>query len=623
MMAVQVQTAALRKQSLQDAPASVTVITAEDIRRYGYRTLAEALSNVRGFYTISDGAFRYAGVRGFSLLGDYNVRFLVLLNGHQLTDNVYSAMYYFGQDFPLDMDLVEQIEIVRGPSSALYGSNGLFATVNVITRTPANAARGRVSAEVGSFGSQKVTASSSFSLGRGAKVLISVSGEHSGGRTVDFPELAQTGFAPSGTAHAEAELGYHTFANLVWKNWTITALFGQHKAIAPTAWYGAGMGDTGTSDLESRDFVEAAWNRPVGKAGEVRWRTYYDRYRYDGVYAYSDPSYRNYDGALGDWLGSQFVYQSRRERLGIVTVGGEGNVDLRNIQYSFDIIATAEGSTRKDWFRISHRRTSGGIFVQDELKLSPAWTAYVGGRIDRSSSDPAFFSPRAMLVHTRRGSSYKLMYGRAFRNPSTFERYWEPNPALKAERISTVEFAREQSLHKRVNLITSVFRYGLTNLIEGVPVSEDTLQYRNTWRATAVGVEAELNGHPLDWLETVGSFSVQRTRGIDDRQHLQNSPARLAQFRASVPLWRQRLLVSGAARYVGSRLSAYAERVPAVALADLTVTAQRLHPRLDIQFGVRNLLNRPYSDPLSPEHTPHFLPGAGRNVYLRLIWRNE
>jgi outer membrane receptor protein involved in Fe transport len=186
-----------------------------------------------------------------------------------------------------------------------------------------------------------------------------------------------------------------------------------------------------------------------------------------------------------------------------------------------------------------------------------------------------------------------------------------------------VEFSREQSLHKRVNLITSVFRYGLTNLIQGVLISEGILQYRNSWRASAVGVEAELNGHPLDWLETTASFSAQRTRGIDDGQHLQNSPACLVQFRASAPLWRQRLVVSGAARYVGSRSSAYADRIPAVTLADLTVTARRLNPSLDLQFGIRNLLNRQYSDPLSPEHTPHFLPGAGRNVYVRLIWRNE
>ena len=82
------------------------------------------LTNVRSFYTTRDGALTYPGVRGFGLLGDYNARFLVMVNGHRMTDIVYGAMYLFGQEFPLDMSLVEQIEIVRGPSSALKRGGG-------------------------------------------------------------------------------------------------------------------------------------------------------------------------------------------------------------------------------------------------------------------------------------------------------------------------------------------------------------------------------------------------------------------------------------------------------------------------------------------------------------------
>ena len=133
----------------------------------------------------------------------------------------------------------------------------------------------------------------------------------------------------------------------------------------------------------------------------------------------------------------------------------------------------------------------------------------------------------------------------------------------------------------------------------------------------------EINGQPTAWLETVGSFSVQRTRGIDSGERLQNSPVRLGQFRASVPFVRQRLMLGGAARHLGSRRGADGGGVPAVTLADLTVTAPHVHPQVELQFGIRNLMNTAYSDPLSPEHVTHLMPGAGRSVYIRLAWHRE
>jgi outer membrane receptor for ferrienterochelin and colicin len=155
LMHVQVEGAAFHPQTLQDAPASVTIITAEDIRKYGYRTLGEALSAVRGFYLSNDRTYETMGMRGFSLPGDYASHLVIMVNGHNMADNVFDFMLFFGNYFPIDMNLIKRIEIIRGPSSALYGSNAIFATINVITKSPDEVGPLTVTADTGSFGEKK------------------------------------------------------------------------------------------------------------------------------------------------------------------------------------------------------------------------------------------------------------------------------------------------------------------------------------------------------------------------------------------------------------------------------------------------------------------------------------
>lgn len=622
LMDLQVQTATLRKQSLKDAPANVTIVTADEIRKFGFRTLSEALSNVRGFYPTTDGPFRFMGARGFSLLGDYNTRFLVLLNGHSMTDNVYGAMYYFGQDFPLSLDLVDQIEIVRGPSSALYGSNGVFATINIITKTAKTADGMSGSVDVGSYGDERLSVTSATTLGRNAGLLVSATASRMAGWPVELEHRAGSAFAAARNSKAGIGEGYNLFANLAWGEWAVTVVFGQYLAAATTGWYKTEIGNSGTRDLESRNFVEATWNHALSPDSSLMWRLYYDQFRYDGLYDYGGGS-RNYDGALGDWIGSQFLYQRDIRKLGALTLGVEGSVDLRNVQYNFNLTQEGGDLTREEIFRINHRRSRSGVFAQQEIQLHPNWTLYLGGRVDDSNEDRAFFSPRVALVHECGSRTYKIMYGRAFRNPSTYERYWEPNPELMAERANTFEVAREQRLGKRASFVASAFHYGLSGLIEGVQVRPDTLQYRNFSKAQATGLEFEVNGRPTEWLDAAASISIQRTRGASSSNYLPNSPAQLGLLRAAVPMLRRKLLVGGTIRYMSMRLEADGSRLPAATVTDFTLTTTRLLRHTNLQLGIRNALNKPYQDPLSPEHATLGLPAAGRSVFVRLLWRND
>jgi outer membrane receptor for ferrienterochelin and colicin len=151
LLSVKVSTASLYSQLAREAPASVSIIGADDIARYQLRTLAELLSFVRSFYVSNDRNYDYVGVRGYGRPSDYNNRILLLWNGHVLNDNVYASSA-LGNDFTQDLNSVERVEVVRGPGSPLYGSNAMLAVINIIGKTGADVNGVEAAAEYGSTG---------------------------------------------------------------------------------------------------------------------------------------------------------------------------------------------------------------------------------------------------------------------------------------------------------------------------------------------------------------------------------------------------------------------------------------------------------------------------------------
>lgn len=622
-----VEAATLHAQTLQNAPASVTVISSEDIRRYGFRTLGEVLASVRGFYVTYDRSYHYVGLRGFSIPGDYNTRFLVMLNGHYLTENVYSSNGFFGQDFALDMHLIKRIEIVRGPSSALYGSNGIFATINIVTRSPVETKQLRVSTETGSFGEKKVTLSSGMNLGHGANLLVSTSVFHNGGQSLYFPEFDQPENNFGRVRDADAERGYHTFANLIWRKWSFTGLLGSREKQVPTGWYDTIFGDPGNKILDQRGFLEAAYTRDIDANRKFRWRIYYDRYRYRARYDYAleNGIEDRRDLTAGDWVGSQLAYDVAIPHVGILTVGGEVNADLRSLQRHY-----AVSPEPVEYLHVDSPDVGYGIFAQQQWQLAPAWTAYFGVRFDDSKEHAHFVSPRLALVYrASERSSYKFMYGRAFRHPNAYEAFYDDdltqraNPGLGPERAQTLEVAAERKLAKNLDAIFTTYHYWLDDLIETVTTEGDWLQFRNVAQSHAYGVEAELTGRPVAWIETTASLAVQRATNAGHSMALTNSPSRIGKLRASVPLLKNRVMPAVAVQYLSSRTTMLGDTVPGVWLADLTFTTNALHPNFDLQFGARNLLDRKYYDPVGFGLVQDRLLQDGRALFLRLIWRTR
>ena len=86
-----------RAQQTRDVPSFVSVVTAAEIKEYGYRTVADVLKTLPGFYVANDRNYSYVGIRGFERSGDYNSRVLLLLNGLRTNDNIYDQAYYNSQ----------------------------------------------------------------------------------------------------------------------------------------------------------------------------------------------------------------------------------------------------------------------------------------------------------------------------------------------------------------------------------------------------------------------------------------------------------------------------------------------------------------------------------------------
>ena len=619
-----VETAALHQQTLEEAPADVTVITAADIRKYGYRTLAEALKSVRGFYLTNDRIYQYVGVRGFALPGDFNTRFLVMVNGHPLKERVYGSNNFFGQDFGLDMDLVERIEIIR---AALYGSNGILANINIVTQSPVDFERWRASTETGSLGERKAVVSSSSYLGRGANLLISASVFNNSGQNYFFPEF-NTPSTNNGRAQGiDGERGYHTFANLIWHDWSFLASFNSRQKQPPVAWDSDALfDDSGASVQDRRGFLGVTFKHIFPSSSELRWQFFYDQYRYDERFDYASTAggiedLRNI--ARNDWLNSQLTYRFATGRAGALTVGVEGSIDLRNEQRNY--IRAPQDETL---LFVNTPIRDGALFAQEEWALGSRWKAYLGVRFDASRFFGQELSPRLALVYQPgRRTVWKFVYGRAFRNPSMYEQFFQDGLALlgadklRPETAHTFEASIQRKVSASWTATVAGYYYRLNDLIAVfTPTGLPPGQYQNGSGTHALGLEAELSGTLRRTIEVSASVAFQRSTAADHRD-LPDSPHQVHKGRVGAPVLGGKLFLCGAVSYAGDRETLSGAFTGSALVTDFTLSTVHLTPQFDFAAGVRNAFNDRHYDPVGLAVDQ--MVQDGRSAYVKLIWHSK
>ncbi|MDR7191906.1 TonB-dependent receptor plug domain-containing protein [Luteimonas terrae] len=616
LLDMDVRTASRFDQKASRAPSAVRVITADDIRRHGWRTLAQALESLPGLHVSDDRGYSYLGARGILRPGDYDTRFLVLVDGHRLNDPVYSQGVV-GSDFPLDMALIERIEYVPGPGSALYGSNAFFGVVNVMTRDAASFGHGELETGVGS---QNTRALRSSVVTRGAlgETVLSASVSRSDGDDLALPVYADA--ASDGIARGlDATRTRRIFVHHRSGDLGLLLVAGRRRKEIPTANYGQVFGIPG-ADIDDRwAMLGVDYRQALTPSTDWFVQGRLLDFRYVGNYVYPE---LNRDEARGRSFALESGIVTRALSGHVIAAGVEVNLKRGVDQSNIDV------ASREVLFQSRDAGERAGIYINDEWTWNLQWALSTGLRLDSEAGDSVRLSPRVALVGALRpGTTLKAIAGHAFRSPNSYEREYEvegpggqrANPDLGAEHIYTTELLLTQELGTTTQVDLGIYRYRLRSLITLVEDSDGMLTLENAASARSRGVEASLLRRWAGGMQVRASYAYADVEGWNEHGQPINSPRHLGKLYVTAPLGESVSLALGS-RYTSSRATRDG-RVGGVTVVDTNLLWAVPGTRVDVSLGVDNLFDRTYADPAGPEFLPEAVPRRGRTAMLDVLWR--
>lgn len=630
LLVVEVYSAEHYARQLSGAASSISTVTAEDIRRFGYRTLADILKSLPGLHVAYDRNYSYLGARGFGIVGDWNSRILFMVDGHRVNDNVYDSAY-IGHDFIVDIGLVERVEYVAGPAAAmLYGNHAFFGAVNVITKTGQQLNGGEISGGAGSADSRHERMSYGKRLDNGLDLLLSASRYQSGGRDFYIPEFG-------GTARGrDDERADRFFAKLTRGDFTLELANAERAKGIPNASYGQVFNDPRSRTVDANSLVSLKYNRIIDDARALSARLYQGSYDYRGDYVYDlaaapPPQLAvNRDTARGRWWGGELKY-----------VDGtlfDGHKLLFGADFQRNLARDQKNRYLGQAPIIDDRRDdqAWGVYAHDEIALGDAVTLDIGGRYDKPPTGAGMFHPRLGLIHRwRPETTLKALYGEAFRPPNVYELYYDlgdnyrPNPELRPEHIKTLELVAEHQTSPAGRLVTSLFRNEISDLIDYVlfgdpdgaaDSGDEIFRFANARRLRTTGIELRYEHALPDGGQLRVAYTGQRTRDPAGGT-VQNSPHHLAKLNWRQPVFNSGLHAGLEMQYVGPRLNYAGTRVAGNLLTNLTLSGSPADG-LVVSLTATNLFNRRIADPAAFYHDPlRTIPLDGRAWYLQANFR--
>jgi outer membrane receptor protein involved in Fe transport len=517
LMRIRVTTASRKPESLADAPAIMIVLTESDIQSYGGRSLVDVLDRTTSIFFMGtqENAQGALTMRGDATLGANN-HVLVLVNGRPIQESTYGGTIHpFLRSFPLAS--VQQVEIIRGPGSVLYGTNAYVGVINVITKEWAGGGTATVS--YGAFDTKSVSAAGGKTFGP-LQISAGMALSHDDGwdftatDSVDAHKPAITRTAPWFDRKAAANL------NLRLKGFNFDVFYAKTQAphlsnsSATTSWLRHGTTNTSQAmiDLGYERKVSTRWTSSV----HATYNHFLDRADYGEVGRRDILS----NNVVVEWANSVRVTDQ------VSAVFG-ANLSKRTGSYY---------EAAYDWYGVPYyNRNHVTAFAQVDYRPFTRLKLIAGGQLIKipgfdsavnggesltvsriAGVDARFVSRLGAVVTLTENLGAKLLYSQAFRQPSVVEtdlvRYdegdysQEGNPDLNPEAIATAD-AQLYYGNDHLNAAVTLFDSRQSNVIAEI---DDFELIQNFDRFRTRGIEGETVIRPMRNVELTAAVTYQK-----------------------------------------------------------------------------------------------------------------
>lgn len=522
-----VVTASRIPEDVSKTAADVTVITRQDLEQLGVHTVAEALRTVPALSVVQSGT--PGSVTSVFARGGNSSQTLVLIDGVRVNSPT-NGIFDFAN---LTTEGVERIEIVRGPASALYGSDGLTAVINIISRKGDGTPRGSIQGEFGSYQTFRERAESSGGLGS-VRYSVDVAREDSSGKFA-HDESNNT----SGAVRLDAQVAQGLTLDLTGR---YTHGFKNLPPVPGRTDFLTGLPDPTQSSREDFGTVSlGATHTPTSW-----WDHRLQLSLVEDEVDFRDPQQpTSTSDTVTTRLAADWQHNLRPVPWDTLTLGFQ--VDQAKGDQTDVSGATVLRKTLTDY----------AFYGQDQATLWERLILTAGVRTDENSAFGTHTTPKfsAAYLVKETGTKLRASYGEGFRAPSINDLAYPEsgNPTLKPEKNRSLEFGANQSLwQERIQAGLTWFQSRFRDLIQAqFQPSTGNFVAENVAHARTQGVEARLTLHPGYGLDVVGGYTYLDTRDQDGNALLRR-PANTWNLAVNYVPW-TRVNLNSTLLYVGKR----------------------------------------------------------------------